>query len=173
MKTKPEIVVQTIFDHCYFYSAYVDDTNFFWKNTISIKNMVDTFHFFWTSQIKSKLIKMLDYRNYCSDRHSSSSLWYALWWSKRWCINNIRYSLFLLQKKKKKRKKFYTAVTSIQRQLEIRKIINLILEGKKVIFKKLTMSKFVFQSLITTALKHIVNELEKKTDLFFVDKFFS
>ena len=73
---------------------------------------------------------------------------------------------FSYYKKKKKRKKFYTVVTSIQRQLEIRKIINLILEGKKVIFKKLTMSKFVFQSLITTALKHIVNELEKKQTSF-------
>ena len=30
----------------YLYSAYADDTTFFLKDTISIKNMVDTFHFF-------------------------------------------------------------------------------------------------------------------------------
>ena len=59
VKTKPEIAGLTIFDHCYLYSAYADDTTFFLKDTISIKNMVDTFHFFcgrlW---IKTKLIKM-------------------------------------------------------------------------------------------------------------------
>ena len=46
IKTKPDIARLTIFDHCYLYSAYADDTTFFLKNTISIKNMVDTFHFF-------------------------------------------------------------------------------------------------------------------------------
>ena len=45
-KTKPEIAGLTIFDHCYLYSAYVNDTTFFVKDTISLKNMVDTFHFF-------------------------------------------------------------------------------------------------------------------------------
>ena len=47
IKTKPEIAGLTIFDHRYFYSAYADDTSFFLKDTISIKNMVDTFRFFW------------------------------------------------------------------------------------------------------------------------------
>ena len=46
IKTKPEIAGLTIFDHCYLYSAYADDTTFFLKDTISIKNMVDTFHLF-------------------------------------------------------------------------------------------------------------------------------
>ena len=59
IKTKPEIAGLTIFDHCYLYSAYADDTTFFLKDTISIKNMVNTFHFFlgllW---IKTKLFKM-------------------------------------------------------------------------------------------------------------------
>ena len=59
LKTKPEIAGLTIFDHCYLYSAYADDTTFFLKDTISIKNMVNTFHFFlgllW---IKTKLFKM-------------------------------------------------------------------------------------------------------------------
>ena len=49
IKTKPDIARLTIFDHCYLYSVYADDTTFFLKNTIFIKNMVDTFHFFRTS----------------------------------------------------------------------------------------------------------------------------
>ena len=46
IKTKPEIVGLTIFHHCYLYSAHADETTFFLKDTISIKNMVDTFHLF-------------------------------------------------------------------------------------------------------------------------------
>ena len=46
IKTKPEILGLTIFDYCYLYSAYADGTPFFLKDTISIKNMVDTFHLF-------------------------------------------------------------------------------------------------------------------------------
>ena len=38
---------------------------------------------------------------------------------------------------------------------------NLTLEGKMVIFKALAISKIVFQSLITSVSRHIVNELEQ------------
>ena len=46
IKTKSEIAGLTIFDHCFLYSAYADDTTFLLKDTISIKNMVNTFHLF-------------------------------------------------------------------------------------------------------------------------------
>ena len=49
VKTKPDIAGLTVFDHCYLYSVYADDTTFFLKDIISIKNMVDTFRFFRTS----------------------------------------------------------------------------------------------------------------------------
>ena len=38
IKTKPEIAGLTMFDHCYLYSACADDTTFFLKDTIFIKN---------------------------------------------------------------------------------------------------------------------------------------
>ena len=49
IKTKPDIAGLTVSDHCYLCSVYADDTTFFLKDIISIKNMVDTFHFFRTS----------------------------------------------------------------------------------------------------------------------------
>ena len=59
IKIKPEIPELTIFDHCYLYSAYADDTTFFLEDTISIKNMVHVFLFFFGFLwIKTKLIKM-------------------------------------------------------------------------------------------------------------------
>ena len=57
--SKPEIKGLAIFNHCYFYSAYANDTTFFLQDTISIKHMVDVFLsffvFFW---IKTKLKKI-------------------------------------------------------------------------------------------------------------------
>ena len=44
-KSKPEIKELAIFDHCYLYSPYFDDTTFFLQDAISIKHMVDTFFF--------------------------------------------------------------------------------------------------------------------------------
>ena len=38
----------------------------------------------------------------------------------------------------------------------------LTLEGRIVIFKRIAISKFVFQAFITTVPKHIANELKKK-----------
>ena len=46
IKSKPEMTGLSIFDHCYLYFAYANDTTFFLKDTISIKNMVDTVHLF-------------------------------------------------------------------------------------------------------------------------------
>ena len=43
---------------------------------------------------------------------------------------------------------------------------NLTLEGKIVIFKALAISKIVFQSMITPAPRHIVNEFEKIQKIF-------
>ena len=49
----------TIFDYNYLYSAYADDTTFFLNDIISVKHMVDTFHFFFSyfSGLKPYLTK--------------------------------------------------------------------------------------------------------------------
>ena len=47
IKSKPEIEGMTISDYNYLYSAYTDDTTLFLKDIISVKHMVDTFHFFF------------------------------------------------------------------------------------------------------------------------------
>ena len=58
IKSKPEIEGMTIFDYNYLYSAYADDTTFFLKDIISVKHMVDIFHFFpYFSGLKPNLTK--------------------------------------------------------------------------------------------------------------------
>ena len=68
---------------------------------------------------------------------------------------------FSYNEKLKEEKNVYTTVTNIQRVLKLRKMRNLTLEGKPVIFKTLAITKIVFQSLIIAVPRHIVNELEK------------
>ena len=58
IKSKPKIKGLTIFDHCYLYSAYGDDTTFFLQVSISIKDMVDVFYLFsYFSGLKPNLKK--------------------------------------------------------------------------------------------------------------------
>ena len=58
IRSKPKIEGMTIFDYNYFYSAYADDTTSSLKDIISIKYMVNTFHFFpYFSGLKPNLRK--------------------------------------------------------------------------------------------------------------------
>ena len=46
IESKPAIKRLAIFDNCYLYFAYTDDTTFFLQDTVSIKHIVNTFFFF-------------------------------------------------------------------------------------------------------------------------------
>ena len=65
IKSKPEIEELIIFHHCFLYSAYADDKKFFLKNTMPIKEAVDTFHFSILFRIKTKFarLQVLDFCN--------------------------------------------------------------------------------------------------------------
>ena len=80
---------------------------------------------------------------------------------------------FSYNEKLKEENKFHTTGSNIQRVLKIWETRNLLLEGNIFNFKTLAISKIVLQFLITTALRHIVNELEKNTECVFVEKLYS
>ena len=86
---------------------------------------------------------MWDYRYWSSERGSGGSLWYALCRSKKWYIENIRYSLFL-QRKTEKGKKHLKNCHKYSMSTENIENENLTLKGKTVIFKTLAISKTVF-----------------------------
>ena len=164
-KTKPEITELTVFDHCYLYSACADDTTFSLKDTISMKNMVDTFHFFFRLlRIKTKLVKIGEYRYWSSERVQVTICG-------MYCVNVKNDTVKTLgthfsYNVKLKGENIYTTVTDIQQVLKMWKMRNLILEEKTVVFKTLAISKIVFQSLITSVPRHIVNELENLQKAF-------
>ena len=71
----------TIFDYNYLYSAYADDTTFFLKDIISVKDII-SFHFFsYFSGLKPNLTKseIAGIGVLKGKRGSSGSLWYALY----------------------------------------------------------------------------------------------
>ena len=143
IKTKPEIAGLTIFDHCYLYSAYADDTTFFLKDTISIKNMVDTFHLFSEfSGLKPNLSK-------CEITGIGVLKGVQVAVCGMRCVDlkndtlKILGTHFSYNEKLKEEKNFDATVTNIQWVLKIWKMRNLKLEGKIVIFKTLAISKVV------------------------------
>ena len=143
LKTKPEIAGLTIFDHCYLYSAYADDTTFFLKDTISIKNMVDTFHLFSEfSGLKPNLSK-------CEITGIGVLKGVQVAVCGMRCVDlkndtlKILGTHFSYNEKLKEERNFYTTVTNIQRVLKIWKMRNLTLEGNIVIYKTLAISKIV------------------------------
>ena len=167
---KPEIAGLSIFDYCYLYSAYADDTTFFLKDTISIKNIVDTFHLFSEfSGLKPNFSK-------CAITGIGVLKGFQVAVSGMRCVDlkndtlKILGTHFSYNEKLKEERNFYTIVTNIQQVLKIWKMRHFTLEGKIVIFKTLAISKIVFQSLITPVPRHIVNELESMQKAFFLKK---
>ena len=166
IKAKPEISGLTIFDHCYLYSTYADDTTFFLKDTISIKNMVDTFHLFLEfSGLKPNLSK-----REITGIGVLKGVQVAVCGMRCVDLKNDTLKIlgthFSYNEKLNKGINFYATVTNIQRVLKIWKMRNFALEGKIVIFKTLAISKIVFQSMITPIPSHIVNELERTQKAF-------
>ena len=157
IKTKPEIAGLAIFDHCYLYSAYADDTTFLLKDTISIKNMVDNFHLFSEfSGLKPNLSK-----SEITGIGVLKGVQVAVCGMRCVDLKNDTLKIlgthFSYNEKLRQERNFYTTVTNIHRALKIWRMRNLTLEGKIVIFKTLTISKIVFHSMITPIPGHFVN----------------
>ena len=166
IKSKPEIKGLTIFDHCYLYSAYADDTTFFLQDIISVKHMVDVFYLFsYFSGLKPNFKK-----SEIAGIGALKGVQVAVCGLRCIDLNNDTLKIlgthFSYNEELKEEKKFYKTVTDIQRVLNIWKMRNLTLEGKVAILKIIAISKVVFQSFIATVPKHIINELEKIQKVF-------
>ena len=136
IKSKPEIKGLTIFDHCYLYSAYADDTTFFLQDTISIKHMVDVFYLFsYFSGLKPNLKK-----SEIAGIGALKGVQVAVCGLRCIDLNNDTLKIlgthFSYNEKLKEEKKKYKTVTGIQRVLNIWKKRNLTLEGKLLFLKQ-------------------------------------
>ena len=155
----------TIFDYSYLYSAYADDTIFFLKNIISVKHMIDTFLSYF-SGLKPNLTK-----SETAGIRVLKEVQVTVCGMR--CIDlnidtlKILGTHFSYNEKLKEEKNFYKIVTDMQRVLKIWKMRRLTLEEKIVIFKRITISKIVFQAFITTVQNIFSMDLKKCKRLFF------
>ena len=120
-KTKREITGLTIFNHFYFYSVFADDTTFFLKDTISIKNMVDTFHFLDFSRLKPNLSKC-EITGIGVLKGVQVAVCSMRWVDLKNDTLKISGTHFSCNEKLKEGKNFYITVTNIQRILKIGKM---------------------------------------------------
>ena len=129
IKSKPEIEGMAIFDHNYLYSAYTDDTTFFLKDIIYLKQYVSHFAELKPNLTKSEIagigvlkgVQVAVSGVLCIDLNIDSL--------KRLGTH------FSYNKKLKEKKNVYNIVTDIQEVFKIWQIRNLILEGKIIIIK--------------------------------------
>ena len=99
-------------------------------------------------------------RNCCTERGPGGSLWYEMYWLKKWSYQNLR-CILLIQSGNKRRKKFYNIISNIQGVLNLWRMRNLTLEGRIVLFKTLAISKIIFLALLTKIPHQVFKELEK------------
>ena len=78
---------------------------------------------------------------------------------------------FSYNEKLKEERNFCLIIANTQRVLKSWKLRNLTLEGKILMSKTFTLSKIIFQALVTPIPIYVVTELEKIQESFFMTKF--
>ena len=161
IKENPHIKGLNIFDHCYLYSAYADDTTFFLKDVNSVKEMVNSFHIFSRfSGLRPNLSK-------CEIAGIGVLKGVKVAVCGILCVDLVLDTIKILgthfsyNEKLKEERNFCLIIANTQRVLKLWKLRNLTLERKKLIFKTLALSKIIFQASVTPIPIYVVTELEK------------
>ena len=161
IKENPHIKGLNIFDHCYQYSAYADDTTFFLKDVNSIKEMVNSFHIFSRfSGLRTNLSK-------CEIASIGVLKGVKVAVCGIQCVDLVLDAIKILgtnfscHEKLKEERNFCLIIANTQRVLKLWKLRNLTLEEKILIFKTLALSKIIFQAFVTLIPIYVVTELEK------------
>ena len=161
IKENPHLKGSNIFYHCYLYCAYADDTTFFLKDVNSIKKMVNRFHIF------SCFLELIP--NFSKCEIAGIRVLKGV----KVAICGIQYvdlvldtikileTHFSYNEKLNEKRNFCLIIANTQRALKLCKLRNLTLEGKKLIFKILALSKIIFQAFVTPISTYVVTELEK------------
>ena len=161
IKENPHIKGLNIFDHCYLYSPYADNTTFFLKDVNSIKEMANSFHIFSRfSGLRPNLRK-------CEIASIGVLKGVKVTVCGMQCVDLVLDTIKILgthfsyNEKLKEERNFCFIIANIQRVLKLWKLRNLTLEGKILIFKTLALSKIIFQAFVAPIPIYVVTELEK------------
>ena len=160
-KKNPKIEALEIFNHKFLYTAYADDTTFFFKNEKSIIEIINLLTNF------SEFSGLKPNKSKCEivGIGALKGVNLALCGMKSVNLNNETIKVlgthFSYNKILEKEKNFRYNIESIQTILKIWRMRNLSLLGKITVFKSLAISKIIHLALITTLDKTMINHLEK------------
>ena len=159
IKKHPEIKGIEIFEHCFLYTAYADDT-FYLKDVQSIENLAEIFNTFSLfSGLKPNLTKCE-----IAGIGAMKGVQVAVCGMRfiDLCNETIKIigTYFSYNSRTKGECNFLKIVSNVQSVLNLWRYRNLTLEGRIVVFKGLAISKIIFQALIAPVLTHIIKALE-------------
>ena len=166
IKNDPNIKGIEIFEYCYLYTAYADDTTFFLKDENSIVHLSEKLKLFSDfSELKPNITKCEVAGIGVLKRDHATVCGMAVCNVK--CINlrneaiKILGVYFSYLEKIKDDKNFYNIIWNIQGILNLWRMRNLTLEGRIDVFKTLAILEIVFLALLTKIPHQVVKGLEK------------
>ena len=153
IKKHPEIKGIEIFEHCFLYTAYAENTTFFLNDAQSIENLVEIFNTFNLTKceiagigaLKGVPVAVCGMR--CTDLCNEAI--------------KILGTYFSYNSRIKEECDFHKIVANVQSALNLWRYRKLSLEKLIVVFKSLRISKMVFQALIAPVSTHVIKVLEK------------
>ena len=144
----------------FLYRVYADDSTFFLKDLASVKKLLNIFSYY------SKFSGLKPNFSKCEIAGIGSLKGVEVAVCGIKCVNlkvntiKILGIHFSYNNKLIMEKNFLTAISNIQRVLEIWRIRNLTLEGKIIVFKTQALSEIVHLCLTSVVTKKIIEEIE-------------
>ena len=157
-----------IFEYCYLYKAYADDTTFSLKDENPIvhlsKKLIPDFSGLEPNTTKCEVAEIVVLKGVqvalcgmkCTDLRNEAIKILGAYFSYNQKING--------------NKNFYNIISNIQGVLSLWRMRNLRLEGRIVVFKTLAISKKVFLALLTKIPHQVVR---KTTKIFSLERLYS
>ena len=161
IKSNENIQGIEIFKYVFLYIAYVDDSTFFLRDILSVKEHINSFNqFYHFSGLKASIGKCE-----IAGIGSLKGVTEAVCGLKSVDLSNDTIKIlgihFPYSKKVQMQNNFISTIKKIQQVLRLWNSRMLTLEGRIMIFKTLAISKIVYLALITNVPKVIVEELQK------------
>ena len=149
------------------YTAYADDSTFFLRDILSVKELINSFNqFYHFSGLKANIGKCE-----IAGIGSLKGVTEAVCGLKSVDLSNDTIKIlgihFSYSKKVQMQNNFISTIKKIQQVLRLWNSRMLTLEGRIMIFKTLAISKIVYLALITNVPKVIVEELQKIQKKFY------
>ena len=161
IKSNENIKGIEIFNYVFLYTAYADDSTFFLRDILSVKELINSFNqFYHFSGLKANIGKCE-----IAGIGSPKGVTEAIYGLKSVDLSNDTIKIlgthFFNRKKVQMQNDFITTIKKIHEVLRLWNSRMLTLEGRIMIFKTLAISKIVYLALITNVPKVIVKELQK------------